>query len=258
MMNREILEKEATQKKLNDFSMIHLKREQKNRMFNFVTRTWNPVIGCKHDCSYCWARKLTETKLKEIPRYKNGFKPKLVKKELSKQFKEGKVIFVSDMGDLWGSWVPNYWILSILDVIKKSLRAKFLFLTKNPGRYLEFFNVIPYNAILGATIETNRSTKLYSNAPLPEERLKAMQEVRRQWNGTIMVAIEPIMDFDLDKFLSYLEEIEPDFVVIGKDNYGNNLPEPSLKKILAFSYKLERFTKVILKGELREYSLHLK
>lgn len=254
MMEIELRGKRASEMKSSGFSMTHLEKKEKNRMFNFITKTWNPVVGCKHDCSYCWARKLAEGKLKEIERYKNGFKPKLIQKEVSKRFKEGKIIFVSDMGDLWGNWVPKDWILAVLNTIQAS-ETNFLFLTKNPTRYLEFLNVIPENAILGATIETNRSTSAYSKAPLPEERLKAMQEIRSGWDNNIMISIEPVMDFDFSDFLSSLKKVKPDFIVIGRDNYGNNLPEPTLEKILSFIYELKCFTRVILKSSLRNQIL---
>jgi len=41
----------------------------------------------------------------------------------------------------------------VLKVVKETPKATFLFLTKNPARYLEFN--FPNNVILGATIETN-------------------------------------------------------------------------------------------------------
>lgn len=75
------------------------------RMFDVISKTWNPVIGCLHSCSYCWARKLVETRLKNSEKYKDGFMPKLVDKELRKKFHD-QFVFVSDMGDLFGEWVP--------------------------------------------------------------------------------------------------------------------------------------------------------
>jgi protein gp37 len=120
-------------------------------MFDVITKTWNPVIGCLHNCTYCWARRLAETKLKNIERYKDGFKPKLVEKELNRRFYKQSV-FVSDMGDLFGEWVPAKWIIEVIEAIKKSPTSDFLFLTKNPGRYCEFLDLYPENVVLGATI----------------------------------------------------------------------------------------------------------
>ena len=82
-----------------------------------------------------------------------------------------------------------------------------------------------------------------------------MQEIRSGWNNNIMISIEPVMDFDFSDFLSSLKKVKPDFIVIGRDNYGNNLPEPTLEKILSFIYELKCFTRVILKSSLRNQIL---
>ena len=242
---------EAPKVGLSSISKEHLSKKEDSRMFNFITKTWNPVVGCKYDCCYCWARRLAKGKLKDTTRYKNGFHPQKISKELHKRFYGEKIVFVSDMGDLWGDWVPTKWIEAVLDTIKSS-ESSFLFLTKNPNRYLELLDIIPKNGILGATVETNRDTSPFSKAPLPLARLKAMETLRLNWNGDIMISIEPIMDFDSIILLKSLQIIKPSFVVIGKDNYKNNLPEPDLEKILSFSSELECFTRVIFKNSLRK------
>ena len=76
--------------------------------FDVITATWNPVVGCLHSCYYCWARRFAETKLRDIERYKDDFKPKIIDYELKKKF-HNKFVFVTDMGDLFGDWVsPRY------------------------------------------------------------------------------------------------------------------------------------------------------
>jgi len=56
------------------------------KMFPFISQMWNPVKGCLHNCRYCWARSLAEGKLKNTPRYRDGFRPKLNPEELEKRF----------------------------------------------------------------------------------------------------------------------------------------------------------------------------
>jgi len=209
--------------------------KRKSRMFNLVDITWNPVIGCKHICHYCWARRLAETRLKRTRKYRDGFKPKLYEEELKAKFRPNEFVFVSDMGDLLGSWVPKDWILKVLKHIAKFPRTTFLLLTKNPARYLEFKDVLGQmdNIILGATIETDNSPmyKVYriSRAPPPDERIKAMISLRHSGFANLMVSIEPILDFT-PNFPQAITRIDPLFVYVGYDNYNHKLPEPPLHK----------------------------
>jgi len=208
-------------------------------MFDNITKTWNPVVGCLHNCVYCWARRLAETKLKDVERYRDGFVPKLVDKELSKRFHRQNV-FVSDMGDLFGQWVPEEWITKVIDAIRESPTSNFLFLTKNPGRYREFLDFYPENLVLGVTIETNRDCPV-SKAPTTAERYKAMVELPYR---NKLISIEPIMDFDLEIFVQWLKDIGPVLVHVGYDNYKNGLSEPSLSKTMQLIDELSQFTRV--------------
>lgn len=208
-------------------------------MFDNITKTWNPVVGCLHNCTYCWARRLAETKLKDVERYRDGFVPTLVEKELNKRFHR-EFVFVSDMGDLFGEWVPEEWITKVIDAIKQSPTSNFLFLTKNPGKYLKYVERYPENLVLGATIETNRDYNV-SNCPTTYERYKYMRELPFK---NKVVSIEPIMDFDLEIFVQWLKDIGPVLVHVGYDNYNHNLPEPLLSKTYQLIDQLRAFTRV--------------
>ena len=224
----------------------------KTRMFQEVTRTWNPVTGCEHNCSYCWARKLAEGRLRHLPRYRNGFSPTIHWRDIYSldsqrcRFKKG-LIFVTDMGDLFGSWVDKIWIKEVLTVIRGSPGATFLLLTKNPARYQEFVP-LPPNVIAGATIETNRLQYHYSTAPPVNERYEALYRLEHPRK---FVSIEPIVDFNLGPFASWIQGIAPEVVYVGMDNHDNHLPEPSLVKVTDLIGCLREFTEVRVKS-LRE------
>ena len=208
-------------------------------MFHKITKTWNPVIGCLHNCSYCWARPMAETKLAHMEKYKDGFQPKIVTHELKKRFRK-QYVFVSDMGDLFGNWVPKEWILEVLATIKNSPSSYFLFLTKNPARYFEFTDVFPENLVLGATIETNREYTV-AKAPTVTERYQSITKLPYKRK---MISIEPIMDFDPKILVSWIKEISPIVVHVGYANHNHNLPEPTLAKTKTLISDLRPFTKV--------------
>lgn len=220
------------------------------RMFKEVTKTWSPVTGCNHACIYCWAKRLAETRLKHLPQYQNGFRPYFVVKELNRHFNSG-TIFVSSMGDLFGQWMPEEWILSVLDTIRRSPDATFYLLTKNPCMYhyfIEQFRELP-NVVLGVTIESNYIPIGISKADRPAVRAGLMQDLPR--NLKRFVSIEPILEFNKIAFLTLIKMCNPAFVYIGYDNWNNHLPEPYLSKVKDLIARLEKFTEVRIKT-LRE------
>jgi len=167
------------------------------------------------------------------------FKPAFAEWRLRQKFPKGSVIFVSDMGDMWGDWVPKEWIERVLRVLRTKTESWFFFLTKNPKRYHEFRDRFTDNMMLGATIETNRPYKV-TKAPPPRERFEAMRDL--DWRHKVVV-IEPILDFD-PEFIDWIREIRPEMVHIGYDNYGNRLPEPTLEDTMALKKELDKITEV--------------
>lgn len=107
--------------------------------------TWNPVTGCKHGCPYCYARKIAE-RFKGSKAWPRGFEPMLhpdrldaprhVGRQYYNPMPKGSTIFVCSMADLFGEWVPDEWITRVMDAAIRVPRHTYIFLTKNPKRYL--------------------------------------------------------------------------------------------------------------------------
>lgn len=212
-------------------------------MFPFITKTWNPVGGeCRINCGYCWAKKLVKQKGGRLQEKYSG-PAKLYTNELSKKFSEKQSVFVSDMRDLFEPNVPSEAIKPVLNLIRKS-PAKFLLLTKNPERYLEFD--LPENCVAGATIETDLGFGRM-------ERILAMRKVRHPK----MICIEPIMNFT-DDFPYKIASLKPAFVAVGYDNYNNGLVEPSLNRTKDLIAVLKDWSIQVYEKTLREASFGVK
>lgn len=223
-------------------------RATSSRMFPFVTCTWNPLGGeCLHKCTYCWARKLAADR--KMAKYQG--KPYLVEKE--RRFKPDDFVFVCDMCDLFGDWVPDDFVEKIWSHAIRSQPTKFLFLTKNPNRYYAR-GFAPENLVLGCTIESNRDT-LVSFAPRQTLRLKWMN--RLEWDSVMshiprFISVEPILNFDVEEFSEAIIHVKPWAVAVGYDNYKNHLPEPPLAKTMQLIEALEKAGIKVYRKTLRE------
>jgi len=183
--------------------------------------------------------------------------PRLIEEELETRLvvPKEKVIFVQSCGDLFAQKIKWIWIRLVLNRIAKYPEQTFLLQTKNPGRFYNF--KIPTNCILGTTLETNRGYPALTKAPTVESRWLSfsllntyLEEDRGYPFYSTMVSIEPIMDFDLERFAWWLEDINPDFISIGADTGNNHLHEPPPKKIEKLIRRLTKTTEVITKKNL--------
>ena len=220
------------------------------KMFPFITQTWNPLGGeCLHKCSYCWATALKQRYPNLQTKY--GGPARIIDKEFNriKSFKETDFIFVCDMTDLFGHWVPDEIIQRIFEAIKVS-PAKFLLLTKNPRHYRDLIAIgihIPLNCTVGCTIESDIDHLI--TVPV-SSRLEAMADLSTM-GYPIMLSIEPIMQFTPD-FITWRRYIHPKFVAVGYDNYNHGLPEPSLKATMQLIEAIENFGITVYRKTLRE------
>lgn len=97
--------------------------------------------------------------LYEKTAYPFGFVPTFHRYRLEEpqRWKKPRNIFVCSMADLFGDWVPDAWIAEVFAACEKAPQHRYLFLTKNPGRYchLERAGLMPKsdNQWFGATFD---------------------------------------------------------------------------------------------------------
>ena len=165
--------------------------EQKSADIEWAMWSWNPVTGCKHDCSYCYARDIAEGGAAKRNPFPQGFVPTFLPERLAAPGRT-KVperaaqeagygnVFTCSMADLFGRWVPREWIDAVLTEVRGNPQWNFLFLTKFPIRLQEF--AFPDNAWVGTTVDAQARVK---NAERAFEKVKA----RVKW-----LSCEPLLE----------------------------------------------------------------
>lgn len=196
--------------------------------------TWNPVTGCLHGCEYCYARGIAnrfganlsgENNLHELDNpfmyveenengiiamgktrinpYPYNFEPTLHRYRLNDYInKKGRNIFVCSMADLFGKWVPDRWIIDVMNVCIKNPDNNYLFLTKNPGRYKEYYIPRDFATLWFGTTVTRKSEI---------DRVYEMVGLRNKF-----VSVEPLLeDLELRRFSRFFLCV--DWVIIGAE-----------------------------------------
>jgi len=212
----------------------------KNNMYKDV-KTWNPQVGCKFDCTYC------KPSFQRIVKWSagmrdncsgcKGFRPHQHEERMDRIPGAGTV-FVCGNGDI--SFAKPVYVRKIISAIQERITKhpdqQFYFQSKNPKCFEQYLCDFPKdNTILLTTLETNRDEgyNQISKAPVPSKRYADFKAVA--WHRKI-VTIEPILDFDQDVFLRWIQDIGPEAVYIGYNSRPEavQLPEPDQEKVDRF------------------------
>lgn len=137
--------------------------------------TWNPITGCLgpsgnyHRCSYCYAWRVAKGRLQNLylSNYNvlagyaaDPFAPRFWRSRLNEpiQLKKPSRIFVVDMGELLGDWVPWRIIDLIFGVIRCCPQHTFQLLTHQPQN-LPRLSPYPKNCHVGITVTGGKLDK---------------------------------------------------------------------------------------------------
>lgn len=154
---------------------------QDNESIDWAAFSWNPITGCDHGCTYCYARDIANRFYGDL-----GFNPALHPNRLwipsnhKDSGKRNNRVFTCSMADLFGAWVPREWIDAVLSVCRNAPDFEFLLLTKNPKRLTEF--AFPDNCWVGTTTDT-------------QQRMKAAERIFRDVDAAVKwVSVEPMLE----------------------------------------------------------------
>jgi len=204
-------------------------------------QTWSPFKGCEFDCVYCSPSfKRHSKRQKRLCPDCYKYTPHCHENRL-RRIPSAPIIFVCGNADI--SFCPPDFARRIIErIVEHNARAPhktYYLQSKQPAYFEPFLSHLPENVILLTTLETNRDNGYgtISKAPPPSvryEQFKALNYPRK------VVTVEPVLDFDLRTFVSWIRKIGPEYVWLGFNSKPKSvtLPEPSEDKVQRFAEKL--------------------
>lgn len=159
----------------------------------WCSSTWNPVVGCKQNCNYCYAKRIND-RFKFI---KDWNIPEWREKSFNKKFpKKSQRIFIGSMSEIY--YWEKRWVRDTLNKVLEYPQHIFQFLTKFPEVYSKW--VFPENCWLGITITNSKDS--YSEFHIAPENK----------DNIFFICIEPMLDYIPIDCIDYA-----DWVIIGAE-----------------------------------------
>ena len=268
--------------------------------------TWSPITGCRYDCAYCYASKTaerfsgdvrlnlmakkdyhTETArdnakpvyildkpmLNETGKalaYPFGFEPTYhrYRMDVLDKLKMGNNIFVGAMADIFGEWVPDAWLDDVFKVCLNRPQHNYLFLTRNPDRFISYGVPIEmdnmwYGTTITGTEDIDKISALLMDGktfvciePLHERlSIEDIQKICKTSNW-IIIGVEtgrnnkkimPEFEWIKDIVLGADNEGIPVFMedslipVVGEENMRKEFPEELKRKTLSKKQQIKLF-----------------
>jgi len=184
--------------------------------------TWNPLSGCLNHTPEglclgglfpCYASRLANGRLKplylanhnvsqwdtedpilKLQMYNDPFYPRFWEERLEDSLFITKSlrarlrprgIFVCDMGELFGDWIPREWQAEVFLTIRNNPQHRFYLLTKQPQN-LPHFSPFPDNAWVGVTA---------TNYDMFVEACRILHPLKQQ-GTTTYISLEPLLSWD--------------------------------------------------------------
>jgi len=222
--------------------------------------TVNPIVfptvladdrGCFYRCPYCYVQKFSQ-------RYRENFTPGFYPERIRGTMKES-TIFIESIGDLFHPQVLDYEIEVILNACSKLDSSNtIVLLTKNPGRYKRFLDLMQSNFVLGFTMETDMYTVPDFNSYVDWPFKRAEDFISLDWQGLKWISYEPVMKARNEVVLNYFKRIQPDWIAFGANSISSvQIPEPTIAEMYHLTMRARRYCKnTIFKANLERFDLN--
>lgn len=174
----------------------------------WTNSTWNPVSGCTKispGCKNCYAERMA-LRLKKMgqKKYQNGFAPTIHSDVLKMPllWKKSQVIFVNSMSDLFMQEIPEDFIQTTFEVMKKAHWHTFQVLTKRSERLIDLGDDLPWpnNVWMGVSVENADYTFRIDHLRKTSAKIK-------------FLSIEPLLGP-----ISNLDLTDIDWVIVGGES----------------------------------------
>ncbi len=191
----------------------------------------NPVKGiCKTGCKFCYAIRMYK-RFKWDPEIRfdhsafNGLD----------KLKDGSKVFMGSTHDLFGNWISDEWVHSIILKTVQNPGIVFIFLTKNPKRYSNFD--FPQNVWVGYSTTGNLFHKWDE----------------RHTDNIKLVSLEPMAEPMRASLEGYAQRMDFDLLIVGAET-GNRKERITpkiewIEEIIKFTRKAD--IKLFLKNNLQ-------
>lgn len=150
----------------------------KKTKIEWCDSTLNPVVGCTHGCTYCYARKMND----RFGWIRDFATPQFFPERLKQlESKKPQSIFMNSMSDI-ADWKTE-WADTTIAAMNKNPQHKYLFLTKRAFIYDEFFIDSMPNLWIGMTATDDKSF---------DENEYYLREMKSHYEINTFVSLEPL------------------------------------------------------------------
>ena len=210
-----------------------------------LTGTGKPL-----ELDYPWEQKNKDGSITNAA-YPFGFSPTFHRYRLDEpqKWKKPRTIFVCSMADLFGEWVPDAWIQEVFSACEKAPQHRYMFLTKNPGRFKSLRGNgirLPESCWIGTSVTTDREEA--------DQYTWRTRYISDNWDSTAhwFVSVEPILEQMSRSSIENLTAMH--WVIVGAETgnrKGRVIPEKEWIAEIADECKRCRIP-IFMKDSLRE------